>query len=67
MTSFVDNNQILEVGISNKMGPVLVRESPAPIVRPPSPEDARRGRGRHFHNRLWRSVGTKEFVIVFKR
>jgi len=42
-----------------KSGPVLVRESPAPILRPPSPEDARRGRGRHFDNRLWRSVGAE--------
>ena len=45
---FCDLDQIIEVGISIKTGPVLVRESPAPILRPPSPEDARRGRGRHF-------------------
>ena len=35
MTSFVDNNQILEVGASNKIGPVLLSyESPAPILVP---------------------------------
>jgi hypothetical protein len=63
----IDLGQIIEVGVSIKTGSVLVTESPAPIFRPPSPEDARRGRGRHFRNRLWRSVGAEEFVIVFKR
>ena len=39
-TSFVDNNQIVEGRSPVKLGSVLVRESPAPILRPPSPEDA---------------------------
>ena len=35
---FVDNNQIVEGRGPVKLGPVLVRESPAPIFRPPSPK-----------------------------
>jgi hypothetical protein len=37
-TSFVDNDQIVEGRGPVKLGPVLVRESPAPIFRPPSPK-----------------------------
>ena len=37
-TSFVDNNQIVEGRGAVKLGPVLVLESPAPILRPPSPK-----------------------------
>ena len=37
-TSFVDNNQIVEGRGPVKLGPVLVRESSAPIFRPPSPK-----------------------------
>jgi hypothetical protein len=37
-TSFVDNNQIVEGRGAVKLGPVLVRESPAPIFCPHPPK-----------------------------
>ena len=37
-TSFVDNNQIVEGRDAVKLGPVLVRESPAPVLCPHPPK-----------------------------
>ena len=46
-TSFVDNDQIVEGHGAVKLGPVLVRESPAPIFVP-IPRHPDRGWGRQY-------------------
>src|SRR5207302_3181131 len=48
---YCDLDQISEVGISIKIGPVLVQESPAPILDPHPPTPLR-GWRRHFPNQL---------------
>jgi hypothetical protein len=56
---FVDNNQILQSGASNKIGAGSLphSENPAPILCPHPPNrDARQGRGRHFPNKIWLSI-----------
>ena len=54
---FLIKIKLLKIGAFINLGPVLVRESPAPIS--PIPRTPR-GRGRHIFNELWPSVGGDE-------
>ena len=55
-TSFVDNDQIVEGHGAAKLGPVLVRENPAPIFVP-IPRHPDRGWGRQYPRWIVRLVG----------
>ena len=57
--NLLDQDQIVEDWCSSKIRANSPPESPAPILCPHPPKDARHGRGRHFHYRLWRSVGAE--------